>query len=48
MSKVVGEVATETMAGIQQAFLPARDIADANIAMQKAYYRAVERARLRF
>ena len=33
------------MAGIQQAFLPQRDIADANIAAQESYYRAAERAK---
>ena len=48
LAKVVGEVATDTMTGIQQAFLPKRDIADANIAAQEAYYRAVERNRLKF
>ena len=47
-SKLIGEKATQTMPKIQQAFLPGRDISEANVAVQEAYYRAAERGLLKF
>ena len=47
-SKLIGEKATQIMPKIQQAFLPGRDISEANVAVQEAYYRAAERGLLKF
>ena len=47
-SKLIGEKATQTMPKIQQAFLPGRDISEANVAVQEAYYRAAKRGLFKF